>query len=924
MRHARGLLLVLLVSCTNEVTVASNTCGNYVLEPGEDCDQPGAACTKDCRLACTIGMTECPDGMACGADGACHAPTGAVHASTSFGFDVGLVAAADLDGDHIVDLLGVDSGALTFSRGGTPPFATVASQTTPATVSVPAVHDYTGDGRADVLLPARGGLFAYTTETGAPAPVAFPFSEETSGALIHMRAAPSLVAGTLLQLDLTGDGAGNATGTKLSVDGVGTSPCGLLFGPDSLRGHAIHPYKDGNSRQLVPLSLVGADLNGNVYSGLCVDGPGGIADTKRVPIGNLSATASLSATGETFFASLSGGLCPELVVPITDTAGSEALVVNGAQNASGCNVGPATMLTTTVITGAGSPLALIHLAVSSGAKVPALVMSTGIYTVDTVAHTATLVVPSTRSWQYAVAADVNGDGIEDLITTGTSADVEVLTQLGSLSTIPQFHQTVIPTTDAIQLIAAGDFDGDGLLDIAMAAIDSTSSHAGQIELAFADPPTGYSAPVTLAQIDELDYLVARDVVDPTLPPGFDQQDDLIVAHGGDDLMTESAQLTYFYGAGNRQLYAPFTTPLLKTAKGVFAIGGRFAEGGAYGVVAGYEPESTGVPDMAPFVVTMPTTDAVNLTRPTALKSADSCTPTTGVDPFCMDVGHYSVWPRSMATSNDVLLALRGDNVLPGATGTPTCGAYFPDPNGNLGRVACADMFPHPPPFTSYGGSVGSVVTSFTGISFGGARILDSTDTSADAAVTASYALTTVTPGMGTNGKPKVVTISYQVTLLATVTLGAKGPIYDKLVELGGACPATAGSCTPSEVSAFAQKPMFCSDAALAELGTRTVDGKTYGAAGKEVVTVCAPHGTLGDPFPDVTVYARFVAEDASVHYETVIPPSGISRANLEVGDVNGDGLDDLMLTSGFTGNGLVYTFLQCDSHDTSCAQEVAP
>jgi len=61
-----------------------------------------------------------------------------------------------------------------------------------------------------------------------------------------------------------------------------------------------------------------------------------------------------------------------------------------------------------------------------------------------------------------------------------------------------------------------------------------------------------------------------------------------------------------------------------------------------------------------------------------------------------------------------------------------------------------------------------------------------------------------------------------------------------------------------------------------------------------------------------------------VHYETVIPPSGISRANLKVGDVNGDGLDDLMLTSGFTGNGLVYTFLQCDSHDTSCQQEVAP
>ena len=91
------------------------------------------------------------------------------------------------------------------------------------------------------------------------------------------------------------------------------------------------------------------------------------------------------------------------------------------------------------------------------------------------------VVPRHAHWQYAVAADVNGDGIEDLVTTGTSADVEVLTQLGSVSVIPQFHQTVIPHARAIELIAVGDFDGDRLLDVAMAAVDGSSSHAGDID-----------------------------------------------------------------------------------------------------------------------------------------------------------------------------------------------------------------------------------------------------------------------------------------------------------------------------------------------------------------------------------------------------------------------------------------------------------
>ena len=142
-------------------------------------------------------------------------------------------------------------------------------------------------------------------------------------------------------------------------------------------------------------------------------------------------------------------------------------------------------------------------------------------------------------------------------------------------------------------------------------------------------------------------------------------------------------------------------------------------------------------------------------------------------------------------------------------------------------------------------------------------------------------------------KVKLTSVSYAVTLLGSVTLGAAGPVYGHLVELGGACPATATNCTPSEVSAFAGMPMYCADAVRAELGSRTVDGVTYGDGGDELVTVCAPKGTLSDVFPAVTVYARFVSNDGKVHYETLIPPSGIARANLKVGDVNGDGLDDI-------------------------------
>ncbi|MBV8758689.1 MAG: VCBS repeat-containing protein [Deltaproteobacteria bacterium] len=916
MRHA-AWVVVLLIGCTDEVTITSGTCGNDVLEPGEDCDAPGSACTPTCRLACSATQA-CPGGMACGHDGACHAPTGLVHEATVETFATGTSGLGDIDGDGIADAIGVDSGSVASALGApTMPLASVLQQSAPAASGFATIRDYTGDGRPDVLLPTTGGLFAFASTTGALAPVAFPHDESPPGKAIHMRGAASLGAGTLVLLDAVGDAAGAITDTLLSIDGVaGVRPCSMVFGPGAIKGRALHPYRDGN-RQLVPMVLSEAVDTANqnrLFTGLCVDGPGVGTDARHVGAAAVAAGTSTATIGETFFASLDASPCPDLVVPLTSPQGQpEGVVIPGLATGNGCTIASVSNGVTTIV-GAGSPLAMIHLDTSLGPKTPALVTTLGIITVDVSSKTWSAVTPATRPWEYVVVADVNGDGREDLITVGTSNDVEVLTQLGSTTPQPQFHQTVIPTPDAIQLVATGDFDGDHQLDVAMVALDTLGSHDGHIEASFAEPPTAYTAPATLATISELYFLVARDVLDPTLPAGFDHTDDVLIGAGGDDLTSESASLTYFYGAGSRQMFAPKTGPSIAGYKGLFAFGGRFGDGGAYGVVAGFAPDVIGQAATG-ALVTLTTTDEANLSNPSTPIVTGGCGQLgIGIGSFCIDQAKFGVWARSTATPGDVLVGFRDDFVLPG---DPTCGASFVTGETSLALDPCATMFPQPPAYTQWMGTSGNLTTTYAGQSFGAVRVLAPSDDQATLMLGGSYTL-------GTNKTGAVVRptlSSYETALVGHMTLGSSGPIVDQLIELGGACPSTITNCTPTEVSAYTGTPMYCNDAALIELGSREVDGKTYGGAGKELVTACAVRSARGVT-PDAAVFARFAAPDGGPpHYETLVASTGVPHMSVRAGDVNGDGLEDVVGTAGATGNGELFVFLQCDAHDTSCTKE---
>ena len=114
---ALALLAALTHGCSDLPVIASSGCGNRVIEPSEDCDEPTGAtafvCAQPgdvhaCRYLCERGSSTraCPDGYACGADGLCRTSVGDfVSVGRPIEAASATLEAGDFDGDGATDLL---------------------------------------------------------------------------------------------------------------------------------------------------------------------------------------------------------------------------------------------------------------------------------------------------------------------------------------------------------------------------------------------------------------------------------------------------------------------------------------------------------------------------------------------------------------------------------------------------------------------------------------------------------------------------------------------------------------------------------------------------------------------------------------------------------------------------------------------------
>ncbi len=204
----------LLFACTSFDSIERGVCGNGLLEAGEDCDTPDTRCSA-CAVVCDDAST-CPTAAyTCGVDRRCHAPGGALGEMSVAGtFEVDDVQISDVDHDGIGDAVGLSRTSLSVRHGDTTaPLTAVDSILTPVQTAPATFGDLDQDGASDVTIATQDGFVAYASKYGVLSPLTIEAAISSSDGTINLRGLVSL--GPHL---VTGFAESNAKITFLLVD----------------------------------------------------------------------------------------------------------------------------------------------------------------------------------------------------------------------------------------------------------------------------------------------------------------------------------------------------------------------------------------------------------------------------------------------------------------------------------------------------------------------------------------------------------------------------------------------------------------------------------------------------------------------------------------------------------------------------------
>ncbi|MBW2525309.1 MAG: VCBS repeat-containing protein [Deltaproteobacteria bacterium] len=165
--------------------------------------------------------------------------------------------------------------------------------------------------------------------------------------------------------------------------------------------------------------------------------------------------------------------------------------------------------------------------------------------------------PFGASWSTALVVDLNRDSLPDLIAASASTD-EILYYRGAGN--GAFSPFAVALEGAPRGLTVGDYDGDGLLDLAFAEDDVFSGGDGEqtdaLSISFGNAHGAPTAAVRMGDLASIEWLISGNL--PALP--FDDGlDDLIVASRSASAANEtsSPSLAVLTGSPLRQLVAPF-------------------------------------------------------------------------------------------------------------------------------------------------------------------------------------------------------------------------------------------------------------------------------------------------------------------------------------------------------------------------------
>jgi len=466
------VMCALAAGCYDLPDIEPDVCGNKVIDGEEDCDGfteyggdtlCGApdleAEAQRCVYLCT-GDSACPPGWGCGLDGVCSRPEGTFEYSplSPWHMPVDELAIGDVDGDGNADLIGNDPAQIVVRFGSASaefPDELVTPIRRPSG-AVTYTH-FDDDDRLDAIVPIDLGLFVLRGGTGRTLDsIAYsPFSSGGYFVEFHHIEHPFFPGPTVLIVDVV-----NNTMAFLSQSGdelydpiapPGNAASGLILPP---------PVADVNGVPLRP-EFVLAYYNDDAVHLYTTTGLPGTEDTPSTlepePFQDLSLPANWSIYEGTLFADVDGANGPDLIISgmYQPPDGPEELGVLVAYN-NGSTL--------------NAPVREVRLE--------------NAFTLEGLGTNLPL-----------AAADFDGDGMADY---ATNLGVMMSRGGGGAGNPPNKLDLVATSLPDLWSDAAiGDFNGDGMPDVAVARFDPQNARVLSGVDLFLDSPSGFFNPFHL-------------------------------------------------------------------------------------------------------------------------------------------------------------------------------------------------------------------------------------------------------------------------------------------------------------------------------------------------------------------------------------------------------------------------------------------
>lgn len=565
------------ISCSELQLLEPGECGNFVIDPGEDCDghplEDDTTCAAvnqlhECRQVCNTSP-DCPRGWGCGLDGICRLPNGqyarrgaAVPLATP-----NQMQAGDFDEDGVTDLLLLGHENTIGTRPARIAYFDAKTDSTDVrtlntNVFSPVIGEGDHDGGfVDVVFATQAGISLLRgSRTRDTSFSVFPYLNAPQGSPMRIIPIDALsdVPGDEL-LVLIGEANGTMT-LRTLPDMIGETLITLPFGLDALAGNVEHGRFDKNALcdDLVFAQRGSRDVY--LYSPCRTDGssgwntpaeprkvslPAGYTIDKGVAVADLDMDGQLDILIETNASAYSAwGM---------GTGSFQSEKPGGALGMAGPYELPKL--------GLGEfPLAVGD--ANGDAKMDFLFPHRLI-----VSNNDTFVVAYENigdAWTTGTITDLNANGWPDVVAgSAQSTDITFLNNAGN----GVFNVATLSTEGTIAFLTTGDFDGDLIKDLAIIEAFPSSSNESKnvLKVGFGKM---HGPPETLTTLGELDSAsqlssaCVHNVPEDSLAP--DAIADLIVVDQHEVTNNESTTLLrhalLFRGNGSRVLYT--SRPLL--------------------------------------------------------------------------------------------------------------------------------------------------------------------------------------------------------------------------------------------------------------------------------------------------------------------------------------------------------------------------